>query len=177
MHFRELPRQKKHFLDPNTTFFPFWPPIQKNVIFETPLYKKCHFRDPPIQKMPFFRPPIQQNAIFETPLYKKCIFETPLYKKNTIVPPSPFLNGIAMKMKLTLLTKNNYTTCITGFFKIFIFYFGGGCLICIHSNKGVLRFLSLELGGAKKFVTAKSEFYTHYAWATPFKNGEGVGWN
>ena len=40
------------------------PPIQKNGIFETPLYNK----------MAFLRPPYTKNGIFGTPLYNKMPF-------------------------------------------------------------------------------------------------------
>ena len=75
-------------------------PIQKNGIFETPLYNKMAFSRPPYTKKCHFRdPPIQQNAIFETPLYKKLAFlRTPYTKKYHLPPPSPFLNGIALSV-------------------------------------------------------------------------------
>ena len=68
------------------------PPIQKNGIFETPLYnkmaflrppytKKCHFRDPLYNKMAFSRPPYTTNFPILTPLYKNGQNLTPLYKK------------------------------------------------------------------------------------------------
>ena len=51
------------------------PPIQKNGIFETPLYNKMAFLRPPYTKKWHFRDhPIQQNGIFETPLYKEMPF-------------------------------------------------------------------------------------------------------
>ena len=64
---------KWHFRDP---------PIQKNAIFETPLYNKMPFSRPPYTKKCHFRdPPIQQNGIFKTPLYNKFSrFDHPIQK-------------------------------------------------------------------------------------------------
>jgi len=46
-------------------------------IFETPIYKKWHFQDPHTQKWHF---------------------QDPHYKRMTFIPPSLFLNGVALTL-------------------------------------------------------------------------------
>ena len=53
--------------------------------------------------MAFSRPPIQKIGIFETPLYKKIAFSRPPIQKNYLPPPSPFLNGIALRKEMVML--------------------------------------------------------------------------
>jgi hypothetical protein len=51
-------------------------------IFQTPLYKKWHFPDLPIQKNGIFETPLYKpNGLFETPIYKKWPFRDLLFKK------------------------------------------------------------------------------------------------
>ena len=60
------------------------PPIQKNCIFEKPLYQKRHFGDPLYTtKCIFETPSIQQIGIFETP-YKKWNFQDPVIQQKGV---------------------------------------------------------------------------------------------